>query len=146
MITLIVYNLTQWIKTKGKQMVRCYDYSFEYLVLACDRYVVHDVVSQYPALNSIGIGDHDERHVVIYRIDSPPEHLLMHIQAKDMQVRRVTLDDVQSPIFADYLHRVEATTCHHKAGHWNSSHAYRTTAGTCTHESGTGEVLCCYLW
>jgi hypothetical protein len=50
------------------------------------RYVVHDVVSQYPELNSVGVGDYDDRHVVIYRNESPPEELLIHIHAKDGQV------------------------------------------------------------
>jgi predicted RNA-binding protein Jag len=31
------------------------------------RYVVHDVVDEYPELMCTAVGDYDERHVVVYR-------------------------------------------------------------------------------
>jgi hypothetical protein len=36
------------------------------------RYVVHDVVTDYPNLLSTAIGDYDERHVVVYRLGHQP--------------------------------------------------------------------------
>ena len=38
-----------------------------------ERYVVHDVITDYPDLLSTAVGDYDERHVVVYRKGFQPQ-------------------------------------------------------------------------
>lgn len=40
-----------------------------------ERYVVHDVVSEYTHLVSTAIGDHEARHVIVYRVGYQPDDL-----------------------------------------------------------------------
>jgi hypothetical protein len=55
------------------------------------RYVVHDVVSDFPDLISTAIGDFDERHVIIYRRGFCPEGVDVHTTTqipKNFMVRK----------------------------------------------------------
>jgi len=46
------------------------------------RYVVHDVVTEFPDLVSVAIGDYDERHVVIYRKGHVPEGVEVYVNLR----------------------------------------------------------------
>ena len=57
------------------------------------RYVVHDVVTEFPDLVSTAIGDHNERHVVVYRRGHVPEGVEVHVQLRPSGYAKKRKDD-----------------------------------------------------
>jgi len=49
------------------------------------RYVVHDVVSQYPELVSSSVGDMEDRHCVIYRRGFQPDDVEIYVSKAEMR-------------------------------------------------------------
>lgn len=49
------------------------------------RYVVHDVVTQYPNLLTASVGDMEDRHVVIYKKGHQPPDVEIHVSKSDLR-------------------------------------------------------------
>ena len=49
------------------------------------RYVVHDVITQYPNLVSASVGDMEDRHVVVYRRGHQPADVEVHVTKEQLR-------------------------------------------------------------
>lgn len=54
------------------------------------RYVVHDVITQYPELVSASVGDMEDRHCVIYRRGFQPNDVEIHVSPAEIRQNSVS--------------------------------------------------------
>eukprot|EP00596_Hydrurales_sp_CCMP1899_P004584 CAMPEP_0119044042 /NCGR_PEP_ID=MMETSP1177-20130426/28122_1 /TAXON_ID=2985 /ORGANISM="Ochromonas sp, Strain CCMP1899" /LENGTH=250 /DNA_ID=CAMNT_0007013435 /DNA_START=265 /DNA_END=1017 /DNA_ORIENTATION=+ len=79
------------LEKRIREQIEIFDEDPNYMELRLEpmdkdgRYVVHDVITDFPDLVSTAIGDFDERHVIIYRRDHIPEGVDIH---QSMQMQR----------------------------------------------------------
>jgi len=104
------------------------------------RYVVHDVVTDFPHLLSTAVGDYDERHVVVYRVGHQPAGVdLSALHPSEYSRKGVTKKrsevDITAPVIPINRHAAGSASSSSSS---SSSSSAGAAAGTAAGAEGGG--------